>query len=90
MFEIVNANTKDRSIHDPKDRRSDYVQRCLGVGVDALIVKAADTLDSYEFYSEQQNNSEMARSCDIAEKLLSVISPEMSDSIFEELKLILV
>lgn len=51
VVDIVKANTKDRSIEDPVLRRKKYIEQCIIVGPDALIVKAADALDSYYFLS---------------------------------------
>ncbi|MAG12146.1 MAG: hypothetical protein CMI52_05090 [Parcubacteria group bacterium] len=85
VFEIVSANTKDRSISDPHDRRVEYVQRCLRVGEDALIVKAVDTLDSYKFYVDLGDESEIERSRDIARIVLDVCTQDMKDPIFKKL-----
>ncbi len=61
VLEIILANTKDRSIEDPVERRKDYVLRCAQVGTGALLVKAADALDSYRFYRQAQDKNELDR-----------------------------
>jgi len=83
VLDIVLANTKDRSIEDKQERRKDYIERCVQVGQDALIVKAADTIDSYNFYQATENQGEIERSVDIA-KLLNKTG--VDDQIFSELK----
>jgi len=88
VYDIVLANTKNREIKDPVKRREDYVNRCAEVGVDALIVKAADTLDSYNYYLEQNNRKELARSKSIAGLLLDKVDTE-ADPIFKKLRDIL-
>lgn len=86
VYAIVKANTKDRKIADPVERRREYIERCVVVGEDALIVKAADTLDSYRFYTSANNPDELKRSVDIAKTILEKLPADMSDPIFDELK----
>jgi guanosine-3',5'-bis(diphosphate) 3'-pyrophosphohydrolase len=86
VLDIVQANTKDRSIEDPVERRADYVKRCAELGEDALIVKAADALDSYRFYKSVGDVSESERSMSIAKLVLEIKTDEMKDPIFDELK----
>lgn len=85
VYKIVLANTKNREITDPSKRRQDYVDRCAQIEIDALIVKAADTLDSYEHYSEQKNTAELERCACIAKLILEKIDVS-ADPIFEKLK----
>ncbi|MEK7633004.1 MAG: HD domain-containing protein [Patescibacteria group bacterium] len=86
VLAIVKANTKDRSIVDPAERRREYIDRCIAVGESALIVKTADTLDSYRFYRSVDNTDEIARSVDIAKTILEKIPNEFKDPIFTELR----
>lgn len=83
---IVQANTKDRTIENATERRKEYVQRCVQVGEDALIVKAADALDSYRFYKEIKNEAEMARAQDIMRNILECKHEDMRDGIFDKIK----
>jgi (p)ppGpp synthase/HD superfamily hydrolase len=85
VYQIVLANTKNREIADPAERREDYVSRCAKVGIDALIVKAADTLDSYKYYSEQNNPSEIERCRNIAQLILEKVHAS-DDLIFKKLQ----
>ena len=79
VLDIVRANTKDRSIEDPIERRRDYVLRCADVGIDALIVKAADALDSFSYYSEAGNEKEIERSMNIASLILKHVDADQDD-----------
>ena len=83
---IVQANTKNRQIEDPVERRREYIDRCIQAGEEALIVKAADTLDSYHFYQTVGNPEEMERSVDIAKTILEKKPEEFKDSLFEKLE----
>ena len=47
VAEIVRACSKDRIIKDLDERIKDLAKRCAEAGKEALIVKAADILDSY-------------------------------------------
>jgi len=86
VYAIVKANTKDRSIIDPALRRREYIDRCIQEGQEALIVKAADTLDSYRFYTAVGNSEEVARSVDIAKMILEKLPSDFNDPIFNELE----
>jgi (p)ppGpp synthase/HD superfamily hydrolase len=88
VYDIVLANTKDRSIADAGKRREDYVNRCAKIGIDALIVKAADTLDSYNYYKQTGNLKEIARSKNIADLILEKVKIS-DDQIFKELSLLI-
>lgn len=86
VYAIIKANTKDRSIADPVERRREYIDHCVVVGKDALIVKAADTLDSYQFYTSVKNPEELSRSVDIAKTILEKLPSYFHDPIFSELE----
>ncbi|MFH1632259.1 MAG: HD domain-containing protein [bacterium] len=90
VFDIIKANTKDRSIEDLHERRKDYVERCVKVGVEALIVKTADTLDSYNFYQATNVPDEIERSQEIGNLLLDSVPDGVEDPIFDQLKSIVV
>lgn len=83
VFDIVQANTKNRDIENVDERRKDYVDRCAAVGDEALIVKAVDVLDSYQFYQATENQEEIDRSVAIA-KL--IVETGLKDKIVDELK----
>ncbi|EKD47394.1 MAG: hypothetical protein ACD_66C00083G0002 [uncultured bacterium] len=86
VLDIILANTKDRTIKNKGERRNDMVARCVQVGKDALIVKAADTLDSYAFYQSTNNPDEIQRAVDIAKLILNAVPEDVQDPIFDSLK----
>jgi len=85
VLDIVIANTKNRNIEDPEERRKDYVKRCKDVSAQALIVKSADVLDSFLHYTKQGNKKEKERSKHIARLILQHTDTH-ADPIFEKLK----
>ncbi|MFH1404801.1 MAG: HD domain-containing protein [Patescibacteria group bacterium] len=87
VLEIIKANTKNRDIEDVNERHKDYVNRCSSVGTDALIVKAADTLDSYHFYTAVNNPDEIERSKSIAKLIIE--HTDNQDPIFKKLNKII-
>src|SRR5262245_59361466 len=56
---LVKASTKDDSITDKEEKINELIKRCVDNGQDALIVKAADILDSFKWYSQQKNTDEL-------------------------------
>ena len=70
VLTIVKANAKNLNIADVVERRKDYVDRCATVGDGALIVKAADALDSYHYYVAIDRQKEIDRSIAIAKLIL--------------------
>jgi len=85
ILAIVLANTKDRGIENEVERQKDLINRCLIVGKDALIVKAADTLDSYSFYESTNNQEEIQRAIIIGKVILGNLPSTMQDPLFEKL-----
>lgn len=87
ILSIVLANTKDRSIDDSTERIDDMIKRCVTVGESALIVKAADTIDSFEHYTRTGNTRELEGHCQkIAGSILRQKPDTFRDPIFEELR----
>lgn len=60
--QLVAACTKDDLIKDPEEKTTELIKRCIENGQDALIVKAADILDSFKFYTTT-NNPEQIQYC---------------------------
>jgi (p)ppGpp synthase/HD superfamily hydrolase len=88
ILEIILATTKDRSIEDPILRREEMVARCVKTGKEALIVKAADTLDSYQFYTAVGDKKEIDRAVTIVKLLVDYLPEGMVDPIFDKLRAI--
>ena len=87
ILHMVLANSKDRSIPNSDERVDDMMRRCVEAGQEALIVKAADTIDSFEYYTKTNNKEELLGHCmKNADALLKNLPGDYTDSIFNELK----
>lgn len=86
ILRIVLANSKDRSIEDKEERINDMMKRCVDVGEGALIVKAADTIDSFEHYTKMNNQDEIEHHCKPNGEAILRYKPEsFRDPIFDDL-----
>jgi (p)ppGpp synthase/HD superfamily hydrolase len=83
VLKIVKACTKDRSIENSDARIDELVKRCAENGQDALIVKAADTLDSFKYYTKENNQSELEYCHKNAEAIFKY-KGDFEDEIFSE------
>lgn len=84
---LVKASTKDDSIEDPIEKTQELIQRCVSEGKEALIVKTADILDSYRFYTEVKNMGELDGHCKQNADMIFTYKPEeWDDPIFDELR----
>lgn len=86
ILKIVQACTKDRSIQDPQERIEDMIRRCVESGQEALIVKAADTLDSFKHYTKTGNESELDYCRQNAEAIFKYKPEDYNDRVFDELR----
>ncbi len=85
VLRLVLANTKDDSIEDSGKKIDELVSRCAAAGEDALIIKTADILDSYKWYTSQ-NNADELQYCDTNAAAIARHKPaDFSDPIFAEL-----
>lgn len=85
VIDIIKANTKDDTIRDPKSKTDELIKRCIENGENALIVKTADIMDSFKYYTGQ-NNIEQLKYCMRNANAIMKHKPEnFNDKIFEEL-----
>ncbi len=84
---IVLANTKNSELSGEEKIR-DIIERCAAFGMDALIVKAADILDNYEYFSRIKDKENIDYDIKQAEVLFSVTDGDGS-IVFEKLKTIM-
>ena len=56
IVELVIANSFDSSIKDKTTRYQECFSRCAELGIDALIIKAADILDNADYYFNAEND----------------------------------
>lgn len=84
---LVLACTKDATIVDKERKIDELIQRCAQNGQDALIVKTADIIDSFKWYSSQDNEDELRNHCLKNANAIFRLKPEsFDDKIFNELK----
>lgn len=86
LVKLVLANTKNDSIADKEEKINELIGRCVQSGQDALIVKAADILDSFKWYSSQDNKNELQYCVRNANAILKFKPNNFDDKIFKELK----
>lgn len=86
LVKLVLANTKNDSIADKEEKINELIRRCVQNGQDALIVKAADILDSFKWYSGQDNKNELQYCMKNANAIFKFKPDDFNDKIFKELK----
>jgi guanosine-3',5'-bis(diphosphate) 3'-pyrophosphohydrolase len=82
---LVRANSKDDSIQDKEEKTTELITRCVAAGQDALIIKAADILDSYKFYASVNNKDELEYCQRNANAIFKHKPETFNDKIFDEL-----
>jgi GTP pyrophosphokinase len=86
VLRLIKASTKDESIEKEK-RNRELIERCIANGQDALIIKVADTIDSFKFYTKINNQDQLQNYCaKIADLIFELKPVEFNDKIFAELK----
>jgi (p)ppGpp synthase/HD superfamily hydrolase len=83
---LVLACTKDDSILDKEEKTNELIQRCVQNGEAALIIKTADIIDSFKWYSAQNNENELEYCQRNARAIFNFKPDGFSDKIFEELE----
>ena len=86
VVKLVLACTKDDSIKDSDEKIEELIKRCARNGQDALIVKTADILDSYEHYTKTNNKDELEYCRKNAGAILEYKPENFDDPIFNKLK----
>ncbi len=85
---IVSACTKDDSIKDPVEKIEKLILQCVHEGQDALIVKTADILDSFQWYTKVNNEAELLYCKRNADAIARLRPDIFTDRIFDELSTI--
>lgn len=86
ILRLVQANTKDDTILDKEDKTNELIKRCVAAGEKALIIKAADILDSFKWYSSQNNKGELEYCLRNAKAILKYKPEDFDDKIIEEIR----
>lgn len=83
---LVRANTKDDTITDKEQKTRELIGRAVACGESALIIKTADILDSFHWYSRMENPNELDYCQRNAVTILDMKPNTFDDPIFKELK----
>ncbi|HLD20759.1 MAG TPA: HD domain-containing protein [Patescibacteria group bacterium] len=86
VTKLVLASTKDDSIEDKEEKTKELINRCIQNGQDALIVKTADILDSFKYYTATNNSGEIEYCMRNARAIFDFMPTEFNDKIFAELQ----
>lgn len=86
IVRLILASTKDDSILDKEEKTNELIKRCIENGQDALIVKTADIIDSFKWYSLQDNKEELGYCMRNANAIFKFKPDDFNDKIFDELK----
>lgn len=86
VMRLVLASTKDYSIKDSAERTIELIKRCVQNGQDALIVKTADTIDSFKWYLGRNNEDELNTCVETADAIFEFKLDDFNDKIFLDLK----
>jgi len=86
ILKLVKACTKDDSISDPREKTEELIKRCARAGKAALIVKTADILDSFEYYTAMNKKDQLDYCQRNARAILKFKSPKFNDKIFCQLE----
>ena len=86
VVKLILASTKDDTIEDKEEKTKELIKRCARNGQDALIVKTADIIDSFKWYSSQDNKGELQYCMRNANAIFKYKPDNFNDKIFKELK----
>lgn len=86
VTKLVLANTKNDSVMDKEEKTNELIVRCIQNGLGALIIKSADIIDSFKWYSNQNNNEQLLYCMRNANAIIKFKPENFNDPIFEELK----
>lgn len=84
VVRLILANSKDKTITDKQDRTNELIKRCVANGQDALIIKAADVIDSFKYYIAVKNVHELEYCKRNADAILKFKPDNFKDPIFAE------
>lgn len=85
VVKLISANSKDSSISDSDERIEELIKRCVEAGEDSLIVKAADVLDNYKYFSRIKDEKGIDYCRRNADKILQHKPKNFTDPLFKKL-----
>lgn len=86
VVKLILASTKDDSISNKHEKTNELIKRCVSNGQDALIVKTADIIDSFKWYSSQKKEEQLKYCMRNANAIFKFKPDNFNDKIFDELK----
>lgn len=86
VADLVRACTKDDSIKDPKEKIQELIKRCVTWRQDALIIKTADIIDSFQWYTATKNENELRYCMRNADAIFAYKPADWNDPILGELE----
>ncbi len=87
VLNIVKANTKNKNI-DKSLVNSELIERCSSVSEDALIVKSADIIDNYIYYSSISSEKWINRCIELSNLVIKSKKIDYNNPIFNTIILI--
>lgn len=88
VLHLVQANTKDETLSDWDERYEDMLTRCVELGQEATIIKAADLLDNMEYFKRMNRPEKVEKFLRIIRMLLDRLPATFTDPIFEDLRIL--
>lgn len=86
IAQLVLACTKNDTIQNQEAKTEELIKRCIQNGQNALIVKAADIIDSYKYYTATDNEEQILYCLKNTTAIFKYIPDQYTDRIFKELK----
>jgi (p)ppGpp synthase/HD superfamily hydrolase len=85
VLDLVKSRTKENAIEDADERIDELILRCSRNGKDALIIKAAEVLDGFKYYTKENNKAELEYCQKNAQAIFKYMPGGFEDKVFEEL-----
>lgn len=82
ITELILANTKDMSL--PKEERDvELFARCAKTGIGAMLIKAADIIDNWTYFSQVDQPDKQARITHLATLFATYLDPTQHHPVFD-------
>ena len=86
VFNLVKSCTKESASEDANEKIDELILRCTQNGKEALIIKAADILDSFKYYTAENNKEELEYCQKNAAAIFKYLPGRFEDKVFDELE----
>lgn len=86
VLRLMKSSTKDDTITDGEEKIIELIKRAIANDEEALIIKAADILDSFKFYTAVNNQGELGYCMRHANAIFEHKPDTFQDKIFSVLK----